>query len=287
MLAIIGKELKAYFYSASGYVFMGIFLLICGIFFANYNLIPASPIFSDVLSSITFVFLVLVPVLTMKLIAEEKHQKTDQLLLTSPLSVSEIIVGKYLAAVLLFLISLLITVLYPIILRVFGTIAVGEIVATYVGFAFMGAALISIGLFVSSFTDNQVIAAVSSFGILLLIWIMDWIQQGLPSGKTSGVVFAVILILAFAVVLFFATRNIIISFLGIIIGAIVMLVVLIKDSALYEGFLPNFFGWFSLLKRFESFGMGMLDLSSLIYYITFSAAFVFLSIQMVEKRRWS
>lgn len=287
MLAIFGKEIKSYFNSASGYVFMGIFLLICGIFFANYNLLPASPLYSNVLSSITFIFLILVPILTMKLLAEEKHQKTDQLLLTSPLSVSEIIIGKYLASVSLFYITLAITFLYPLILSRYGTIPVGEIVATYVGFSLMGAAFISIGVFVSSFTENQAIAAVSTFGILLLIWIMDWIQQGLPSGKTSGLVFASILVILLAVLLYFELRNIVIAGFEILIGAVIMLIIFLRNSALYEGFLPKFFGWFSLLKRFENFGMGILDLSSAIYYISFSIAFIFLSIQMIEKRRWS
>lgn len=287
MLAILGKEIKSYFYSASGYVFMGIFLLICGIFFANYNLLPASPLYSNVLSSITFIFLILVPILTMKLLAEERHQKTDQLLLTSPLSVGEIIIGKYLASVLFFLITLAITVLYPLMLRGFGTIPVGEVFATYVGFALMGAAFISVGVFVSSFTENQVIAAVSSFGILLLIWIMDWIQQGLPSGITSGIVFAAVLVLIFAIYLYFTLKNIVIASLEVLIGAVIMIIIFLKNSTLYEGFLPKFFSWFSLLKRFENFGMGILDLSSAVYYITFSIAFVFLSIQMIEKRRWS
>jgi ABC-2 type transport system permease protein len=287
MLSIFGKEIRSYFYSASGYAFMGIFLLICGIFFANYNLLPASPLYSNVLSSITFVFLILVPILTMRLLAEERHQKTDQLLLTSPLSVSEIIVGKYLASVSLFFITLSITFLYPLILSRYGTIPVGEIVATYVGFALMGAAFISVGVFVSSFTENQAIAAVSSFGILLLIWIMDWIQQGLPSGKTSGIVFASVLVIILAVSLYFALRNIVIVSLDVLIGIVIMLIIYLRNPALYEGFLPKFFGWFSLLKRFDSFGMGILDLSSAVYYITFSIAFVFLSIQMIEKRRWS
>lgn len=287
MLAIFGKEIKSYFYSATGYVFMGIFLLICGIFFANYNLLPASPLYSNVLSSITFIFLVLVPILTMKLLAEEKHQKTDQLLLTSPLSVSEIVIGKYLASVSLFFITLLITVLYPIILSIYGTVPAGEIIATYVGFLLMGAAFISVGIFVSSFTENQAIAAVCSFGILLLIWMMDWIQQGLPSGRTSGIVFAAVLVIGFAVLLFFTLRNVIISLTATLVGAGIMLVIFLKNPALFEGFLPNFFGWFSLLKRFENFGMGILDLGSAIYYISFSIVFVFLSIQMIEKRRWS
>jgi ABC-2 type transport system permease protein len=287
VLAIFNKELKTYFYSASGYVFMGVFLFICGIFFASYNLLPGSPDYSSVLSSIIFIFLILVPIITMKLIAEEKHQKTDQLLLTSPLSVSEIVIGKYLAAVALFFITLAVTILYPIILSQFGTIPVGQIVTTYIGFALMGASLIAIGIFASSLTENQVIAAVISFGMLLVVWLLDFIKQNLPSGATSGIVFSAILVISIAILIYFATRNIIVSSITGVIGAIIIIILAIKKIALFEGFLPNFFGWFSLVNRFQNFGMGILDVSSIVYYITFNIAFVYLTIQMIEKRRWS
>ncbi|ERI90015.1 hypothetical protein HMPREF1982_04282 [Clostridiales bacterium oral taxon 876 str. F0540] len=287
MLSILGKELRSYFYSATGYVFMGIFLLICGIFFANYNLLAASTAYSNVLSSIIFLFLILVPILTMKLLAEERNQKTDQLLLTSPLSVAEIVIGKYLASVVLFFITLAVTFLYPLILSQFGTLPTGEIVTAYIGFALMGASFIAVGLFVSSLTENQVIAAVSSFGILLLIWILDWIQKGLPTGKNSGIVFAAILVLLLATLIYMSTKNIIVTAAEIIIGAVIMLIIFFKNSTLYEGFLPKSFEWFSLIKRFDNFSIGILDVSSIIFYLTFSIAFVYLTILMMEKRRWS
>lgn len=287
MLAVLSKEFKSYFYSATGYVFMGVFLLICGIFFANYNLIPASPLYSNVLSSITFIFLILVPILTMKVLAEEKHQKTDQMLLTSPLSVGEIVVGKYLASVSLFFLTLVITLLYPFILSRYGTVPVGEITATYIGFALMGASLIAIGVFVSSLTENQVVSAVASFGLLLFIWIIDWIQQGLPNGSTSGIVLAGIIAAVIALVFYQSTKNIIISAAEFLIGAAVILMLCLKNKAVFEGFVPKFFSWFSLTQRFQNFSMGIVDLSSVVFYITFSIAFVYLTVRMIEKRRWN
>jgi ABC-2 type transport system permease protein len=287
MLAIFNKELKSYFYSATGYVFMGVFLLICGVFFANYNLLPSSPYYSNVLSSMLFTFLILVPVITMKLIAEEKHQKTDQLLLTAPLNTYEIVIGKYLASVALFFITLLITVLYPLILTMYGAVPAGEIAATYVGFALLGTSLIAIGLFVSSLTENQVVSAVASFGILLIIWLMDWIQKGLPATKNSGIVFAVILTICIVLWVYLKTKNLIVSVITAVLGAGVIIGVYIKNSNLYEGFVPRFFDWFSLLNRFENFAMGVLDVSSIVYYITFSIAFVYLTVQMLEKRKWN
>ena len=138
MLAIINKELRSYFASATGYIFMSFFLLISGIFFSITNLLGQNPLYNNVLSSITFIFLFVVPMLTMRLISEETRQKTDQLLLTSPLKVSDIVLGKYFAALLLFLLTLLITVLYPIIFKFYGNVAVGEVLGGYIGFFYLG-----------------------------------------------------------------------------------------------------------------------------------------------------
>jgi ABC-2 type transport system permease protein len=287
VLTVLSKEFKAYFYSATGYVFMEVFLLICGIFFANYNLIPASPLYSNVLSSMSFIFLILVPVITMRLLAEEKHNKTDQLLFTSSLSIGEIVVGKYLASVALFFLTLIITLLFPFILSWYGSIPAGEITAVYIGFALMGAAFISVGVFVSSLTENQVVSAIVSFGLLLFIWIIDWIQQGLPASSNAGLVFGGILIVSIALIFYLSTKNLIISAFGLLIGAIAVLVIFLKKPTLFEGFIPKFFGWFSLSSRFNNFGMGIVDLSSIVYYITFTAAFIYLTIRVIEKRRWS
>jgi ABC-2 type transport system permease protein len=287
MLAVFSKEFKAYFNSATGYVFMGVFLLICGIFFANYNLVPASPLYSNVLSSMTFIFLILVPVITMRLLAEEKHNKTDQLLLTSPLSIGEIVVGKYLASVALFFLTLMITFLFPFILSWYGSIPAGEIAAVYIGFALLGAAFISVGIFVSSLTENQVVSAVASFGVLLFIWIIDWIQLGFPVSSNAGLIFAGIILASIVMIFYMSTKNIIISAFGLLIGAIAVLVIFLKKPVLFEGFIPKFFGWFSLLSRFNNFGMGIVDLSSIVYYVTFTAAFIYLTVRIIEKRRWS
>ena len=161
MLAVFRRELRAYFVSPIGFVFVGFFILIAGVFFAISNLLSGNPSFTGVLSSLTFIFLFLVPILTMRLISEETRQKTDQLLITSPLSITGIVLGKYLAAVGVFVITLLITVLFPVIMSFFALLGLGwwEILGGYIGFLLMGCAFISIGLFFSSLTDNQLIAA--------------------------------------------------------------------------------------------------------------------------------
>lgn len=287
MIAVFNKEIKSYFTSAIGFIFMAVFLLISGIFFAFINLLQASSYFNSVLENCIFIFFLLVPILTMRTIAEETHQKTDQLLLTSPLKVSDIVLGKYFAAVALFLATLLITCIYPMIMSMFGNISVWEIIGNYIGFIFMGISFISVGVFVSSISENQMTSAVGTFGALLFIWLIDWIQEGLPTSLTSGVIFAGILVIILCAIIYYATKNIYVSMAACIAGAVAMAVVYFAKKTLYEGFTAKFIGWFSLLKRYDSFSMGILDVSSLIYYITFSAAFLFLTVRMIEKRRWS
>jgi len=288
MLAIYRRELRAYFSSATGFVFMGFFLLLAGFFFAMVNLFSASADYNAVLGEITFIFLIVVPILTMRLMSEEARQKTDQLLLTSPLKLSSIVLGKYFAAVTVFLLTLLITCLYPIVLSFFGNLAVWEIVGGYIGFFLLGSAFIAVGLFISSLTDNQVIAAVVTFTALILIWVLDWLIQALPTSQVSGIVFAAILVAAVAAFVYYTTRNIYVSVSTAIIGiAIFVGIYFLVDDSFFEGFIGRVFKWFSLLDRYNDFQLGLLSLSPIVYYITFSAAFIFLTVRTLEKKRWS
>lgn len=288
MLAVFKRELKAYFSSATGYVFMGFFLLLSGFFFAMINLFNASPNYNSVLGEITFIFLIVVPILTMRLMSEEARQKTDQLLLTSPLRLSDIVLGKYLAAVTVFLMTLAVTCIYPIILSFFGQLAVWEIVGGYIGFFLLGSSFISIGLFISSLTDNQVIAAVATFTALILIWVLNWLIQALPTSQASGIIFAAILVAAVALFVYYTTRNIYVSVAVAVIGvAIFVAIYFFSGGGFFEGFIGRAFKWFSLLDRYNDFQLGLLSLSPIVYYITFSAAFIFMTVRTLEKKRWS
>ncbi|MEZ0537002.1 ABC transporter permease [Caldicellulosiruptoraceae bacterium PP1] len=287
MLAVLKKELKLYFSTTTGYIFMGFFLLLSGFFFAVSNVLSASPQYSSTLGSITFIFLIAVPILTMRLITEEAKQKTDQLLLTSPLTLSGIVVGKFLAAVIVFFITLLITCLFPILLSFYGTIALWETVGAYVGFFFLGCSFIAVGLFISSLTENQFVAAVSTFSALLLVWVMDWVKSVLPTDKLAGFIFVLAIVVGIAVWLFFTIRNIFVSVGLGLIGIAVSVFAYFKYSSFYERIIVRFIDWFSLIKRYQEFSIGIFNLSSVVYYLTFCFAFIFLTIRVLEKRRWS
>jgi ABC-2 type transport system permease protein len=289
MLAVFRREIRAYFISPIGFTFIGFFLLLAGLFFAFTNLLSGSPNYTSVLSSLTFVFLFLVPILTMRLLSEDMKQKTDQLLITSPLSITGIVIGKYLAAVGVLLITLIITVIYPVIMSFYavGGLAWWEILGGYIGFFLLGSCFISVGLFFSSLTDNQLIAAVITFAALLFIWILDPISQGLPGDPVSGLVFLGILGGLLVLLMYFSTRSTLAAAVTFVVAAAAVVLLYVFSRGSFDGLIGRVLGWFSLLKRYGDFSLGLLGLGPIVYYLSFCGAFVFLAIRMIEKRRWA
>ena len=287
MIAVFVRELRSYFQSVTGFMFMGFFLLMTGIFFTLSNLVGAgSSDFRTTLGNIIFTFLVTVPILTMRLLSEEQRQKTDQLLLTRPVSLIGIVLGKYLAAIVLFLATLLVTVLYPFLLDRVGLVVVSEVFGGYLGVFLLGCSFIAVGLFVSSLTDNQVIAAVATFSVLLVTWIIDWLQQGMPSDRTSGVVFAALIALAVALYVYFNIKSLALAVAVAAVGAAAVGTVYLAAPASYDGLIVKFLKWFSLLARNDGLQQGILAVGPVVYYLCFATAFVFLTIRVIEKRRW-
>ena len=172
MIAILKREIKSYFITPIGGLYMGFFLLTAGIFFFFSNLMGQSSHFTTLLRSILFIYLFAIPLLTMRLFSEEKRQRTDQLLLTSPVSIPEIVLGKFLAAFSLYVLTLLVTLMYVIVIVIFGDLAVWETVGSYIGFILLGASYIAIGVFISAGTENQLTAALVTFFSLMMIWLM-------------------------------------------------------------------------------------------------------------------
>jgi ABC-2 type transport system permease protein len=186
-----------------------------------------------------------------------------------------------------FLLTLLVTALYPVFLSFFGTVAVWEIVGGYIVFFLLGSSFIAVGLFVSSLTDNQVVAAIITFVSLLIMWLIDWIQQGIPVDRVSGIVFAGLLAIGAAVFVYFTTRTIIVSIAVFVVGSGVVAGMYFLNPIVFDGIIVRVLDWFSLLARYGDFSMGVLSISPIVYYITFCAVFVFLTIRVIEKRRWS
>jgi ABC-2 type transport system permease protein len=266
---------------------MGLFLLITGLFFTFGNIFSQSSQFSGFLGNLLFIYLFAIPLLTMRLFSEEKRQKTDQLLLTSPVSITEIVCGKFLAALALYAMTMVVTLLYAVVIAIFGDLQTAEVIGSYIGFLFLGAGYISIGVLISASTENQLTAALVTFFALLVILLIDSVAQMVPADLKAGLVSAGVLAALAAFFIFLNTRNWFITLASVIVFGLAVGGFWFFKRTVYTGFLQKFLGWFSLNRRYQYFTMGLLKIDSLIYYITFCGLFLFLTVRLIEKRRWN
>jgi len=234
MLAIWKREVQAYFYQPIAYVLIGLFFLISSIYFTFGTVAAYTAQLNGLLSSIIFILTFVCPILTMRILTEDRKQGTEVLLVTSPLDVYQIVLGKFLASFTVFLVMFCSTFVYLAIIYILGgRPEIPRLIGGYVGFLLVGACYVAIGVFASSLTENQIVAAIISFAILLLINIIDPIA----------------------------------SFVG--------------------GFAAKVLDMFSLLSRYNDLNSGIFDLTSVIYYLSFTAVFLFLTTRVIDKRRWS
>lgn len=287
MKAIYLKELKSYFQSMIGYIYLAFFTVAIGIYYIYYCVLNATTNFSYyVLGSVFTIFLITIPILTMKLISEEKRQKTDQLLFTAPVRTWEIIVGKYLASLTVFVISLLLIALFPLMLSLFGKVNWPMTASGFLGVFLFGAGLMAIGLLISCVTEHQMVAALLSFAIFIVMYLLPNITDMFPSSGIFTVVFLVILALLLAWLFYSETKDIRITLIsgaapiGIIVGMYVW------KSEIFDNGISNIVSWFSLLDRFNDFISGVLNASSVVYYVSFIVASLFIGTQILERRRW-
>jgi len=287
MLAIFKREFKAYFLTPIGYLYMGLFLLLAGVFFFFDNLMSGRSQFSGFLGSILMIYIFAIPLLTMRLFSEEKRQKTDQLLLTSPVSITGIVCGKFLAALAVYCATLIFTVAYAVVISIYGDLEALETFGSYIGFLFLGASYIAVGIFISASTENQLTAGLLGFFVLMFIWLIDPVSQMIPSDTRTGVISAVVLLAALLLFIFLNTKNWIIVLGVAVLGALAIGGFYLFRPGVYFGFISKFLGWFSLNRRYQSFTMGLLKFDSLLYYASFSGFFLFLTIRLIEKRRWN
>ena len=179
MLAIWKREVQNYFLTPIGYVFMGVFLLCGGVFFFLSNIASSSSSLVTLFGNMIYLFMLVMPILTMRLLSEEKRTKSDQLLLTSPLSITQIVVGKFLAAATVLFATMVVMLIYVVIICCYSTPYPGMIVSNYLGFFLVGCCYVSIGVLMSALTENQVSAAVLTFGANLLLQILESLSSSL------------------------------------------------------------------------------------------------------------
>lgn len=288
MLAIMEKELKSYFHSMTGYLFLAVFWAVAGIYFTVYCLAGGRMDFGGyVLSSITILFIAIVPVLTMRLMTDEKKQKTDQLLLTAPIRSTSIILGKYLAVLIVYAIGLLGVFGYAVILSFFGDMVWKTTLTAFVGFFLLGACFLAIGTFISCCCDSQVAAAAVSFGITLLCFLLPSIANYAPGRARYTFVILGVAILCLAFFFYSETKSVKIGAVSGVIGIGALVAAWFIKADLFDNGIARMVDWVSILDRYDNFVNGIFDASSIIYYLSFIVVFVFLSIRTVEKRRWN
>lgn len=234
MFAIFKRELKTYFTSPLGYVFLAIFYAFSGLFFYIFSLSVGSTDISSVFLMMFIVLMVFVPLLTMRLLSEDKKQKTDQLILTAPVSLLSIVMGKFLAAYAIFAIGVAVMPVYGFVMSTFATVSWLPIWGNTVGLLLLGGIFVSIGLFISSLTENQMIAAIGGFFINLMILLMNTLKSALPNG-----------------------------------------------------FLQDVLSSISVYSRYSEITNGIFSLSSLIFFVSVIFIFLFLTVRVLEKRRWA
>ncbi len=288
MGAIYRRELNSYFQSMTGYVFVAFMVVIAGIYFMAYNLNAGYPYFSYSLSGLLFVLIIAVPVLTMKSFAEERKNRTDQLLLTSPVGLFSIVMGKYFAMMTVMAIPNLIYCLFPLIIKSQGTAYLRTDYLAIFAFFLLGCVYIGIGMFLSSLTESQVIAAVSSIGVLLVLYLWDGILSYIPENALSGLIGAICLLTLAVLFVYKITESVLLS-VGIeIVGLASFAAVYLVKPALFEHLLTNIFGKFVLYTTFTDIESShIFDLGGILFYLSLIAVFLFLTIQVIQKRRWS
>ena len=287
MIAIYKRDLKGFFTGMMGYVLLAFFLAVGGLYFTVMNLMSGYPDLSYTLYNNLFVLLVLVPLLTMRSFAEERRARTDQLLLTSPVPLRRIVLGKYLAVLSVFGMAVLVFALYPLIMSRGGAVSYRQSYAALLAFFLLGAACIAIGVFLSSLNENQIVAAVCSFFVLLLAYLMPSIQTLFTVG--SALAMGVFLVLAVLGAAYAGWHS---RSWGLGLGvftvccAAILVLFWLRSAALTSAFY-SLLGALCLFSPFEKFVSGLFSLSAVVYYLSVTALFLFFTCQTLEKRRWN
>lgn len=288
MLAIYKRELKSYFHSMTGCVFIAFLVMFTGIYFMAYNLNAGYPYFSYTLSGSLIVFLVGIPLLTMRSFSEERKTKTDQLLLTAPVSLTKVVLGKYFAMVTVLAVPNVIFCLFPLLIKLQGTAYLLVDYSSIAVFFLLGCVYLAIGMFMSSLTESQIIAFISTFGILLLLYLWDGILSFLPGSALSGMIGILLILTLIVVYIYHMTKNWMLAAGIEAVGIAGALIVYFVKSSLYENLLTKLLGRLALADVFMNISSSnIVDVSGLLLYVSILIIFVFLTIQTIQKRRWS
>lgn len=287
MSAIYRRELHSYFTSPIGYMLIAFLLLMTGFYFTAYNLQNGYANFGLVLYNNLIVLLIFCPLLTMRSFSEERRQKTDQLLLCAPVRTVEIVLAKFLACVTVLGVPFAVFCTCPLVLSLYGTVEFAINYSIIFAWLLMASACVSVGVFFSSVTENQIVAALCSFAVLLLCYLMNGISTLVTTSAGAALACFAVVCLALGFLVWYMTRSRMIAGIAGGICLAVLLVLYLTDSAAVTGALSAALGAMALFEPFLVFLNGIFSVSSVVYYLSVMALFLFLTVQSLERRRYN
>lgn len=287
MAAIYKKELRSYFGGMMGWLFVALMLLVFGIYTSVMNLSQGYADFALVPFNAQYIYLIVIPLLTMRALAEERRQRTDQLLYSTSLGVYDIVLGKYFAMVTVIAIPLALSSLYPVILSGYGRMELGTAYSAMTAFFFLGIALTAIGLFLSSVSSNQFVSAAICFGALMLCYFGGDLIPLMSSKIETALYFFSVLVIALSLLMRFMTKSWKAAGMTFAVMEITLLLIYLLSPGALDGSAAAVMGSIAVFSKLEPFCNGIFDISALIYFVSVSWLFVFFSAQAFEKRRWS
>ena len=296
MKAIFKREVKSYFTGMIGWVVAAVSLFFLGLYYTNRNLLYASSDFASVLYTMTMILLFLLPAISMRSFAEERKNRTDQLLLTSPQqfltqtncnSIPAIVAGKFLAEVAVFALPLAAAVLMPLILKAFGTVSLVAAYSAVLGYLLLGSACLAVGTWISALTENQILAYLATFGALLVAYIMDGIQTMFTTGNLLAFIAFMVVVLIASILVGVICKRLTAGVTVFCVGAVVLFILFrLRPAWLLTAF-NAVLSALALFDPFQDIVGGMFSIPAIVYYLSVIGLFLFLTGQALERRRWN
>ena len=287
MTAIFKREFKSCFTGLIGWVIAAVSLFFLGLYFTNRNLLYASSDFASVLYTMTMILLFLLPAISMRSFAEERKNKTDQLLLTSPVSIPAIVAGKFLAELAVFALPLAAAVVMPLLLQAFGTVSLVAAYSALLGYLLLGGACLAVGTWISALTENQILAYLATFGALLVAYLMNGIQTMFTTGNLLAFIVFMIVLLVASVLVGVICKRLAAGAVVFCAGAVVLFVLFqLRPAWLLTAF-NAVLSALALFEPFKDIVGGMFSIPAIVYYLSVMGLFLFLTGQALARRRWN
>lgn len=287
MAAIFKRETRAYFTGMIGYVTAAVSLFFLGLYFTNRNLMYASSDFASVLYTTTMILLFLLPAISMRSFAEERRNKTDQLLLTSPVSIPAIVLGKFLAEFAVFAVPMAVAIVMPLILMAFGSVSLISAYSALLAYLLLGAACLSVGTWISALTENQIIAYLATFGVLIVAYLMNGIQTMFTSGNLLALIVFLAILLITSVLVGVVCKSLITGCAVFCIGGVALAVLFVVRPTWLLSAFDSVLSALALFEPFNGVVGGMFSIPAIVYYLSVIVLFLFLTGQALERRRWN